>query len=97
VIVVVVIFGQRLVVLLVVVAVINVAAAEGVYVADGAIAHSYCYNYTMMILELIINICFKANLLYPLSKLKRLHFSFNWTLFLSNPSFFPWSLNCICK
>ncbi len=25
----------------------------------------------------IIDICFKANILYPLSKLKRLHFSFN--------------------
>ncbi len=47
-IVVVVIFGQRLVVLLVVVAVINVAAA----VVVGAIAHCYCYNYTKMILRI---------------------------------------------
>jgi hypothetical protein len=52
VIVVVVIFGQRLVVLLVVVAVINVAAAEGVYVLVGAIAHCYCYNYTKMIFRI---------------------------------------------
>ncbi len=75
-IVVVVLFCQRLV-LLVLVAVINVAAAEFVYAVVGAIVHCYWYNNMMMILGSIINICFKANILYPLSKLKHLHLSFN--------------------
>jgi hypothetical protein len=35
------------------------------------------YSYTIIILVSIIHICFQANILYPLSRLKRLCFSFN--------------------